>query len=281
MNEERYIRRCVESLLAAEYPAERVEFLFVDNGSSDRGTEILREYPRVTVLHEPRGMAYTARNAAIAVASGRVVAFTDADCEVDPLWLQTIHEAILDEGARIAMGPVTFPRPRSALLEVLETYRNDHIEYVIANRIWNHLYGYTNNMAVCADVFARLGPLEELPVPGDTEILHRCLARLPDTVIAFRQAMRVEHLEIVNARALFRKLIYYGELDTHWPTSHDRPHHRGSSGAESYTARRNRFLLRRHLLFQVGLKTSNACLWYGNCRGRLKRAWGKLRSAPV
>ena len=277
-DEEQYLRRCVESLLAAEYPADRVEFVFVDNGSTDGGPAILAEYPRIQLLSEPRGMSYTARNAAIAVARGKAIAFTDADCVVDPRWLASIHSAIFDRGSLIALGPVCFPAPMSPLLDVLQTYRNDHIQYVVENEIWNHVYGYTNNMAIRADVFERLGPLEELPIPGDTEIVHRCLKRIAETKISYCPDMKIEHLELVSAWVLFRKLVYYGELASHFPQAdYDPPHHRKLSGAESYTVVRNRFSLRQHLLFEFGLKASNACLWYGSRRGKLRRAWRRFR----
>ena len=44
---------CLHSLLAQDYPADRHELIFVDNGSTDRTPEILAE-AGVRVLTEPR-----------------------------------------------------------------------------------------------------------------------------------------------------------------------------------------------------------------------------------
>ncbi|MBN2489641.1 MAG: glycosyltransferase [Planctomycetes bacterium] len=279
LNEERYVRRCVESLLASDYPRERCELIFVDNGSTDGGARIVGEYAEVTLLTETRGKVYTARNTAIGAAVGEVLAFTDADCTVGPRWLAAIHDAILVRGATFAMGPVRFASRRSELLDVIETYRNDHIQYVIEHQLWNHLYGYTNNLAVRADVFARLGLFAELPVPGDTELVHRCLRQLADTRIVYCPDMGIDHLELVSGRTLFRKLVDYGEFEVNLPqVRYAPPCARRRSGAEAYSARLHRYSLRRRLLFRLGVFACNACFVFGKWRGRLRRALGKRRS---
>lgn len=280
LNEERFIRRCVESLLACAYTEGRAEFIFIDNGSTDNGPRIVSEYPEVTLLTETRGKVYTARNTGLEAASGEVIAFTDADCEVGPQWLAAVHDAILTKGATFVMGAVGFATPRSALLDIIETYRNDHIQYVIENRIWNHVYGYTNNMAVRADVFERLGPLEELPVPGDTEIVHRCLRDNPETRVAFREDMWIDHLELLNTRILFRKLVDYGEFEGYLPVKRFEPQHcRRKSGAEAYSVRKNGFSIRQRILFRFGVFACNKCFWAGKWRGRWHRVLRWLRGA--
>jgi len=40
LNEERYIERCIRSLLDDPYPRDRLELFVVDGGSSDRTIEI-------------------------------------------------------------------------------------------------------------------------------------------------------------------------------------------------------------------------------------------------
>jgi glycosyltransferase involved in cell wall biosynthesis len=277
LNEEAFVRRCVESLLAAKYPADRVEFIFVDNGSTDRGPAIVREYPQVKLLTVHEGRVYTARNAALEVATGEVIAFTDADCEVSRGWLEAIREETFDRGATFVMGAVGFANPRSELLDVIEIYRNDHIEFVIENRVWNHVYGYTNNMAVRADVFERLGPFKELPVPGDTEIVHRCLRDNPEIRVAFRRDMWIDHLELVNATTLFRKLLDYGEFEIHLPLPRYEPlDSRRQTGAEAYSLAKNRFSFRRRILFFFAVHAISACFTAGRWRARLRRAQGGM-----
>lgn len=272
LNEERYIRACIESLLAQDYDRGKYEIIFVDNGSTDAGPSIVREFSEVILLRETDGQVFTARNTGIQAASGEVFAFTDADCVVTPRWLSLIHEAILDGGATFVLGPVRFPSPRSDLLRIIETYRNDHVDFVIQKRLKMLHYGYTNNMGVRADVFERVGPFAEVPVPGDTEIIHRSFRLIPETRVDYRADMWVDHLEIVNLRILLRKIILYGE----WNLFLDLPDYgekRPSrySGAEAYSLKKNAFNFRERLLFRYGLFLSNTCFTAGQWKERARR----------
>jgi GT2 family glycosyltransferase len=93
------LRRCIESLLAMNYPA--YEIVIVDNRTQaldDEGTEFWSEFAMedgespgvVTVVREPRrGLSY-ARNTGVEAARGEIVAFTDDDVEVDADWLNEV-----------------------------------------------------------------------------------------------------------------------------------------------------------------------------------------------
>ena len=43
-NEEKYIEKCVDSLLLQDYPHTQMEWIFVDGCSKDRTVELLEEY---------------------------------------------------------------------------------------------------------------------------------------------------------------------------------------------------------------------------------------------
>jgi glycosyltransferase involved in cell wall biosynthesis len=63
----------------------------------------------VTLIQEPGANISRGRNAAIAAAAHDVIAVTDADCVLEPSWLEELLRP-LDEGADVAMGfylPIT------------------------------------------------------------------------------------------------------------------------------------------------------------------------------
>lgn len=63
LNEEKFIKRCIESLLAQTMP---VEVLVLDGGSSDSTLEILSEFgDSITVIHNPGKRVSNARNLAL------------------------------------------------------------------------------------------------------------------------------------------------------------------------------------------------------------------------
>jgi GT2 family glycosyltransferase len=153
-NAEGTIEQCLQSLLALDYPPERRELLVVDNASRDATPRILEQYRgRLTILHEPiRGPA-AARNAGIRRATGEVVAFTDADCLVDPRWLRHLVAPLADPTVAVAGGRILAHRPCTRVAEFGERI-HDHrraIEDVAPP------YAITMNWASPRPVLHRLG----------------------------------------------------------------------------------------------------------------------------
>ncbi len=88
-NEEAVIGRCLEFLLEQDYPAQRMEILVIEDGSSDRTVEIVEEYAarhsNVKLLRKPdSGGKPAALNYGLKFASGELVAVFDADSIVEP-----------------------------------------------------------------------------------------------------------------------------------------------------------------------------------------------------
>jgi glycosyltransferase involved in cell wall biosynthesis len=89
-NGSRTIDALLSSLLALDYLADRHEILIVDNKSTDDTRERIRRYP-VTLLEEAEIQSgFAARNRGIEAAKGEILAFTDADCVVEPTWLKRL-----------------------------------------------------------------------------------------------------------------------------------------------------------------------------------------------
>jgi glycosyltransferase involved in cell wall biosynthesis len=89
-NGSRTIDALLTSLLALDYPADRCEILIVDNRSTDDTRERILRYP-VTLLEETGIQGSdAARNRGIEAAKGEILAFTDADCVVEPTWLKRL-----------------------------------------------------------------------------------------------------------------------------------------------------------------------------------------------
>lgn len=89
------LRRCIDSLLACEYPPDRYEVVVVDNvpTSSVTADLVRRQSPAHTSVRYVRsdvpGSA-SARNAGILAARAEIVAFVDDDVVVDPWWLAEV-----------------------------------------------------------------------------------------------------------------------------------------------------------------------------------------------
>ncbi|MBC8109979.1 MAG: glycosyltransferase family 2 protein, partial [Verrucomicrobia bacterium] len=52
-NEEDFIREKISNTLAIDYPAEKLQLIFVTDGSSDRTPQIIAAYPQLQLFHQP------------------------------------------------------------------------------------------------------------------------------------------------------------------------------------------------------------------------------------
>lgn len=95
-NVEKYLRKCVDSLLAQDLSPEEYEIILVDDGSTDQGGKICDEYalshPNVKVIHQQNGGLSVARNNGIDVAKGKYIQFVDSDDYLEPNVLKALVE---------------------------------------------------------------------------------------------------------------------------------------------------------------------------------------------
>ena len=84
-NEEAVIERKIRHTLANGYPEALLEIVVASDGSTDRTNEIVRRWEgdSLRLLPLPRSGKVVALNAAVAVARGDIVVFTDADVSLD------------------------------------------------------------------------------------------------------------------------------------------------------------------------------------------------------
>lgn len=98
VNSEKTLERCMRSILEGSYPVPQIRIFYADGGSTDRSTDIARQFPRVTVLelnpeYPTPGLG---RNAGWKTGNAPFVQFLDSDTIMDPDWLalaaKTMHE---------------------------------------------------------------------------------------------------------------------------------------------------------------------------------------------
>lgn len=91
------LRNCLNSLAALDYPAELLEIIVVDDGSSDATPEVALELgARLVNSGAVGGGPAAARNRGAATARGRILAFIDSDCTASPHWLRELLPVFAD-----------------------------------------------------------------------------------------------------------------------------------------------------------------------------------------
>lgn len=106
-NQERFIAEAIESVLAQDFPREQMEILVVDDGSTDRTPEIVRQFePHVRLLRKENGGQASAINYGVAHASGEFVAFLDGD----DVWLPAKLSRVVHEFLTIPPAVMVYHR---------------------------------------------------------------------------------------------------------------------------------------------------------------------------
>jgi len=102
-NEARYIVECLDSVLACDYPRDRLEVLVVDGMSDDGTRQILTDYatrhPEVRVLDNPRRITPVALNVAIRAAAGEIIVRMDAHVVYPTNYVSRLVAALDEFGA--------------------------------------------------------------------------------------------------------------------------------------------------------------------------------------
>lgn len=81
-NEERYIGKCIESILKQDYPKDDLEVIFVDGLSTDKTREIVEQYaisyPYIRLIDNPKRIVPPAMNIGIRASKGDIIIRLDA-----------------------------------------------------------------------------------------------------------------------------------------------------------------------------------------------------------
>lgn len=136
------LMNCLTSFENLNYPREFFEVIVVDDGSTDRSYENLKEITeqftyKVRVIHQSNGGPARARNNGIRNARGEFIAFTDDDCEVDRNWLRKIIKGFTSEDIA-GVGGMVISKNDDTLSQYMDYYRilqppseGDGVKYLV------------------------------------------------------------------------------------------------------------------------------------------------------
>jgi hyaluronan synthase len=157
-NEEAAIAASVRSLLMLDYPAEKLEVVVVNDGSSD-GTlaaiqAVARENPRVAVIDFPENRGKRAAMAAgIRATEAEVIAFVDSDSVLEPDALRIIVQGFADERVGAIAGHANVLNLTESWLSKMQAVR-----YFVAfkvNKAAESVFGMVTCCSGCFSVYRR------------------------------------------------------------------------------------------------------------------------------
>jgi len=208
-NHRELLLRCLAAATDLDYPD--YEIIVVDDGSMDGSLEAAqRAFPEVRYVRHPTNKGEpAARNSAVQVARGEIVAFTDDDCLTPRDWLRR-HAGYYDDPKIAAVGGPQICRAP----DFFEQF--DRVRYGVAfktlqtiTRIDGFQHLITGNMSVRREIVERLGGFDEHFRTGcDSDFIRR-LSRAGYWFVRDPE-LRVDHLKTYRLASYLRMRFHRG-----------------------------------------------------------------------
>ena len=107
-NEEKFIKKCLESILQNDYPKDKLEIIIVDGMSSDRSKELAMEYESkygfIKVLDNPKRIQASALNIGIKESKGEIIIRMDAHTIYDKDYIKNCVDLLMKTDAKNVGG---------------------------------------------------------------------------------------------------------------------------------------------------------------------------------
>lgn len=187
------LKKCLESL--RHQLCKPAEIVVVDNAPTDDSTlHVAKQFPDVKYVREPRPGLDIARNTGAKNASAAIIAYTDDDVELHPMWLYYVHKSFDNIDIKAMTGLVIAAELATESQQIFEkhwSFNRGYINKYYDSKFYSeHLnggppvweIGAGANMAFRKNIFEELGYFDErLDVGaagcnGDSEMWFRILA---------------------------------------------------------------------------------------------------------
>ena len=104
-NEEKCMEEKIKNSLSLQYPEDKVRYIFVTDGSTDRTPDIIAKYPKIKLMHRPeRKGKIAAMERAMLEVETEIVVFTDANTNLNKAALINICRHYADNKVGAVSG---------------------------------------------------------------------------------------------------------------------------------------------------------------------------------
>jgi len=187
-NEEENLPRLIESLRKLDYPKNLLEVIFIDDHSTDKGSEIIQSsgYQLLKSMEHNQGKK-AAQYTGILATKHELIVCTDADCIFPSDWLRELSYVYQKENPDFMAGKIEFLETHTCL-EKFQMVDNSVTMMMTGSGIISKKFYLANgaNMAFKKSVYLEIcNSLETNFASGDDVFLVNSIANLPNSHIVF------------------------------------------------------------------------------------------------
>lgn len=207
LNVEKYLRQCINSVQASNYPKELMEIIYADSGSTDKSIEIANSFEEVRVLclNTDTPNAAKGRNAGLSASKGSLIQFVDADSYLHHDWLFKAAVSMKNDIAAIA-GVLTERDPHKNIY-----HRMAGVEWNLRNgeQGWttteSNALVFGGNVMIRRDsIYAAGGYDERLRAGEDPDLSYR-IRQLGYQILRLNRPMASHDINISSRRQFLRR----------------------------------------------------------------------------
>lgn len=218
------LKQCLQSIVQIDYPCDRFEVIVVDDGSNVPLNDAIAPFYKslhITLVTQSNAGPATARNRGANIAKGRVLAFTDDDCQPSPDWLTALVDYFFGHTRATKTGYIVGGKVLNLLTQNLYSTASqllvDYL-YTQCNADPTDAGFFTsNNLALLAADFRACGGFNEtfpLAAGEDREFCDRLKSKGYKLIYA-TQAI-VFHTHELTLRSFWRQQFNYGRGAFHF-----------------------------------------------------------------
>ena len=189
-NEENNIGELLHALQNQTYPAKLFEVIVIDDHSTDKTTEIVQQFPNVSLieLKDDNINSYKKKaiETGITAATGELIVTTDADCIPRKEWLQTIASFRQEKGSVFIAAPVAL-NCNSSVVEILQSLDFMILQGITGASVHKNIHSMCNgaNLAYERKVFYEVNGfagVDHIASGDDMLLMHKIWKLYPDKV---------------------------------------------------------------------------------------------------
>lgn len=236
-NVAKYLPTCIESLIPWKAPY--VEYLFVNDGSTDESRDIILKYAendkRIRLIDKENGGCASARNRGIEEARGRYIGFVDSDDFIDEtMFYKLLRRAIMGNYGLTYCGYKEYYEEDGTSETVLNdclkepyltgTYREDKVQLLTVNTrvaIWRAIYQKEILDEKHIRFHEDMKRFDDLPFRVEYIFAARSAACVPEHLYYYRLGRKGQDVSCTDDR-LFVHFTMFEHLDKYVDTFKDK-----------------------------------------------------------